>query len=250
MIRWDAFFDIALQTCTDVLPIIAIILIFQFVVLRTPPAQAKRIVRGGLHALLGLILFRLGLDGTLLPLGADMARQLSVATQSTSAPLMSYLWLVMFAGGIGLAATLIEPTLLAIAERIQELTGGELRAWDLRLVVACGVAIGLCIGTVRIILGTPILVFIVPMIVLLLLISFFAPKNIVSLALDTGPMATSVVTVPLIAAFGSSIARTLPDRDPVLDGFGLIFFALLTPVLSLLLFTTFKRLMSRKERRN
>ena len=249
MIRWQTFFDIAAQTCVDVLPIIAIILIFQFVVLRTPPAQAKRILRGGFHAVLGLILFRLGLDSTLLPLGTDMAQHLASATQSSAAPLISYLWLLMFAGGIGLAATLIEPTLLAIADRIQELTGGEIRAWDLRLVVACGVAMGLCIGTVRIILGTPILVFIVPMIGLLLLISFFAPKNILSLALDTGPMATSVVTVPLIAAFGSSVARTLPDRDPVLDGFGLIFFALLTPVLSLLLFTTVKRLMPRRERR-
>jgi hypothetical protein len=246
VIRWESLLSIALQTCTDVLPIIAIIVIFQFVVLRAPPTHAKRIVRGGFHALLGLILFRFGLDSTLLPLGADMAQHLAGAAQSSRAPLISYLWLVLFAGGIGLAATLIEPTLLAIADRIQELTGGEIRAWDLRLVVACGVAMGLCIGTVRIILGTPILVFIVPMIALLLLVSFLAPKNIVSLALDTGPMATSVVTVPLIAAFGSSVARTLPGRDPVLDGFGLIFFALLTPVLSLLMFTTFKRLVSRK----
>lgn len=248
MIRWETVSAIALQTCTDVLPIIAIIGIFQVVVLRAPPAHAKRLLRGGFHALLGLILFRVGLDSTLLPLGADMAQHLAGATQASTTPLIGYLWLVLFAGGIGLAATLIEPTLLAIAERIQELTGGEIRAWDLRLVVACGVAMGLCIGTVRIILGTPILVFIVPMIGLLLLISFFAPKNILSLALDTGPMATSVVTVPLIAAFGSSVARTLPDRDPVLDGFGLIFFALLTPVLSLLLFTTVKRLMPRRER--
>lgn len=249
VIRWQTFFDVALQTCTDVLPIIAIILIFQFLVLRTPPAHPKRLLRGGFHALLGLILFRLGLDGTLLPLGADMAQHLAGATQQSAAPLIGYLWLVLFAGGIGLAATLIEPTLMAIANRIQELTGGEIRAWDLRLVVACGVAMGLCIGTVRIILGTPILLFIVPMVALLLLVSVLAPKNIVSLALDTGPMATSVVTVPLIAAFGSSVARTLPGRDPVLDGFGLIFFALVTPVLSLLMFTTVKRFLPRQERR-
>lgn len=244
-----AFLDIALQTCSDVLPIIAIILVFQFAVLRTPPAYAKRILRGSAHALLGLILFRLGLDSTLLPLGTDMAQHLASASQNTAKPLLDYMWLVLFAGGIGLAATLIEPTLQAIANRIQELTGGELRAWDLRLVVACGVAMGLCLGTVRIIVGTPILMFMVPMVALLVIFSRLAPKNIVALALDTGPMATSVVTVPIIAAFGSSVARTLPERDPVLDGFGLIFFALLTPVLSLLIFTTFKRFKSRKERR-
>lgn len=244
----QAFRDIALQTCSDVLPIVTIILIFQFVVLRTPPAYAKRILLGSLHALLGLILFRLGLDTTLLPLGTDMAQQLASASQSTAKPLLNYMWLVLFAGGIGLAATLIEPTLQAIANRIQELTGGEIRARDLRLLVACGVAMGLCIGTIRIIVGTPILMFVVPMVAMLVIFSGLAPKNIVSLALDTGPMATSVVTVPIIAAFGSSVARTLPERDPMLDGFGLIFFALLTPVLSLLMFTTFKRFKSRKER--
>mgnify|MGYP001417886879 CR=1 FL=1 len=235
--------ETALQTCSDLLPIVLIVLVFQWGILRSRPAQLQRVLAGSAYALAGLILFRLGLDLTLLPLGSDMAQELA-GKQGWGA-----LWLVLFAGSIGLVATLIEPTLLAVANRIQDLTGGEMRAWDLRLVVAGGVALGLVLGTARMLLGIPILAFIVPMVLLLLVVGWVSPKNILALSLDTGPMATSVVTVPLIAAFGGSVARTLPGRDPVLEGFGLIFFALMTPVLSLLMFAALKAVLSRKKSR-
>ena len=233
----------SLQIALDVLPIALVILFFQAGILRRYPTHLRRILIGIGYTLLGLTLFRLGLEDTLLPLGESMARQLVSHgdTALESKTWLDYLWLLAFAGSIGLAATLIEPTLIAIAQREQDLTGGQMRAWDLRLVVSVGVALGLILGTGRILVGIPVLALAIPMILLTAILAFKAPKFIVPLALDTGPMATSVVTVPLIAAFGIAVARTLPDRDPVLDGFGLVFFALLTPVFSLLAFTSIRQ---------
>ncbi len=242
----DRYTTTALQAVIDVLPIVLVILFFQIGILRSKPHHLRRIALGSSYALIGLILFRLGLDDTLLPLGSEMA---SALAHHGELPInekqwFEQYWLVLFAGLIGLAATLIEPTLLAIANRVQELSGGEIRAMDLRLVVAGGVAVGLALGTLRIIIGIPILWLVAPMVILTLLMALAAPGNIVPLALDTGPMATSVVTVPLIAAFGSSIAQAIPNRDPVMDGFGLIFFALMMPVLSLLTFTLIKQMLA------
>src|SRR5690606_19395559 len=243
----DRFSGTALQTTLDVLPIMLVILVFQLGVLRRKPRNLKTILIGGAYTLVGLILFRLGLEDTLLPLGSSMAQSLVTLgpTPLVDKQWYDHFWLLLFAGLIGLAATLIEPTLSAVASRVDELTGGEMRAMHLRYVVATGVAFGLMLGTLRILLGIPILFFVIPILALLGLMSINAPKTILPLALDTGPMATSVVTVPLIAAFGIAVADTIPGRDPILDGFGLVFFALLMPVLSVLLFTFYRRWKTR-----
>ena len=245
----DRFSGTALQTTLDVLPIMLVILVFQMGVLRRKPRYLKTILIGGVYTLVGLVLFRLGLEDTLLPLGSRMAESLVNLGTIPLADKQWYdhLWLLLFAGLIGLAATLIEPTLSAVASRVDQLTGGEMRAMHLRYVVATGVAFGLMLGTLRILLGTPILFFVIPILALLGLMSIHAPKTILPLALDTGPMATSVVTVPLIAAFGIAVADTIPGRDPVLDGFGLVLFALLMPVLSVLLFTFYRRWKARRD---
>src|SRR5690606_17626224 len=178
-----------------------------------------RILVGSIYMLLGLTAFRLGLDSTLVPLGRAMAEQLLLSGTTPLAEKTWYQhgWLVLFAGLIGLAATLIEPTLIAVGSRVQELTAGELRGLHLRWIVAIGVALGMMLGSLRILLGIPILSLGIPLILLTGVLAFFAPKNIVPLALDTGPMATSVVTVPLVAAFGITMATVLPGRNPALD---------------------------------
>lgn len=243
----ERFLSTAFQTLQDVLPIVLIILFFQVVILRRYPANLKRILIGSLYMLLGLTTFRLGLDNTLIPIGRAMAEQLLLAGETPLAEKAWYQhgWLLLFAAMIGLAATLIEPTLIAIGNRVQELTAGELRAIHLRWIIAVGVALGMMLGSLRILLGIPVLALGIPLLLLTGILSFLAPRNIVPLALDTGPMATSVVTVPLVAAFGITMATILPGSDPIQDGFGVIFFALLTPVLSLLIFTLLRRLIRR-----
>jgi len=248
----ERFFLTGYQTLQDVLPIILIILFFQVVILRRYPTHLKRILMGSVYMLLGLTAFRLGLDSTLVPLGRAMAEQLLLSGTTPLAEKTWYQhgWLVLFAGLIGLAATLIEPTLIAVGSRVQELTAGELRGLHLRWIVAIGVALGMMLGSLRILLGIPILSLGIPLILLTGVLAFFAPKNIVPLALDTGPMATSVVTVPLVAAFGITMATVLPGRNPVLDGFGVIFFSLVMPVLSLLIFALVRQLKQQQQTSN
>lgn len=231
------------DTLLDVLPIVLVIVFFQFLLARRPPHNWRRVLVGALYAVVGLVLFRLGLEDTLVPLGRTMADQLASLGDTPLAEKAWYnhLWLVLFAASLGLAATLIEPTLSAVAAKVDDLSGGELKARHLRWTVAAGVAVGLALGTFRILIGVPILSFILPVIAALLLFSWRAPKPMVPLALDTGPMATSVVVVPMVAAFGVAVAQVIPGRDPVLDGFGLIFFALVMPVLAVQLFAIWQQ---------
>ena len=130
--------------------------------------------------------------------------------------------------------TTLTARLTAVANRVYEMTGGALRPWSLRLVVASGVAMGLALGTVRIAVGFPLEYLLVPMVTAIAVLSFTAPRRIIPLASDSGALATSVVTVPMIAAFGLAVAETIPGRDPLTDGFGLILFALLVPIVSVL----------------
>lgn len=139
-----------------------------------------------------------------------------------------------FAALLGFTATLIEPTLIAAAGRVQELSGGSLRALTLRLVISCGVALGLVLGTMRIVLGFPLEYLLAGTVASLILLSLTAPRGIVPLALDSGGIATSVVTVPLIAAYGAAVAEAMPNDATAADGFGLIILALLFPAILVL----------------
>lgn len=234
----------ALQSLLDVAPIVTVILAFQLLVLRQPPAQLRVILIGAVHLLIGLTLFRVGLAWSIMPLGSNLAEEL-VAHGGLPDPdtgvWRTNLWLYAFAALMGLTATLIEPTLIAVAERVRAVTGGGLDTWHFRIVVAAGVALGLALGTLRIVAGIPLIHVVLPLVMLIGLLALLAPRAIVPLALDSGPMATSVVTVPLIAAFGVAVAATVPGRDPMLDGFGLIVLALLAPVCCVLAFTVFQK---------
>ena len=235
--------DSLVQTLLDIAPIALVIAAFQALAFRRPPPHVGRILAGLVAIVVGIALFRAGLALSLVPMGDGLAERLArrVAEPEFST-LLNVVWLVAFAAVLGFAATMIEPTLISIAQRVRELTGGGLDPLGFRLVVAGGVAVGLAFGTFRILAGFPFLYLVGPLMVIVAILAVTAPRALVPLALDSGPMATSVVTVPIIAAFGASLARNLPGRDPLTDGFGLVLLALLTPIASLLLFAQVRQM--------
>jgi hypothetical protein len=235
------------QTAADVVPIVIVIVAFQLLAFRSAPPRLGRVLAGFAAIVFGISLFRAGVNLSLVPLGDDLALRLArrVAAPEHST-FLNAVWLVIFAAALGFAATMIEPTLTGIAVRVRDLTGGGLHPLSFRLVVAIGVAAGLAIGTIRILAGFPYMYILAPLLVLAGVMAVLAPRPFVPLALDSGPMATSVVTVPIIAAFGASLARHLPGRDPMADGFGLVFLALLMSVACLLVFAQIRLILDRR----
>lgn len=219
-----------IKTILDVAPIVAVIAAFQFLFIRKPVPHLPQILTGLAYVAIGLTLFRIGINESLIPIGRDVAYQLvGFAYAAGTASVGDYLPIFAFAALLGFTATLIEPTLISAADRVQELSGGSLRALTLRLVISCGVAVGLALGTARIVLGFPLEYLLSGVVASLILLALTAPGGIVPLALDSGGIATSVVTVPLIAAFGAAVAEALPNDATAADGFGLIILALLLP---------------------
>jgi hypothetical protein len=241
MIAWLTHFSLALlATCRDVLPIAAIIIGFQLLVIRKPLPHPKKTLTGFIYVLLGIAFFLEGLDMALFPLGKLMAKQLTspeflgIYPQVQSATWMTYLWVYVFAASLGFATALAEPSLLAVAIKAEQISGGTIKAWGLRLTVSIGVAIGLALGTFRIITGIESYIFIIIGYVVVLIQTLFAPKAIIGLAYDSGGVTTSTVTVPLVTALGLGLAQAVPGRNPLIDGFGLIAFACLFPIITVL----------------
>jgi len=236
------FFLMLLATLRDVLPIIAIIFGFQFFIIRKPIPQLRRVLIGFSYVIIGLTLFLLGLEKALFPIGRLMATQLtdpafilSGAQSVAGAPdWQDYYWVYLFAFAIGASTTIAEPSLIAVAIKANEVSGGTISVWGLRIAVAIGVAIGITLGAYRIVSGTPLHYFIISGYVVVVIQTFFAPKMIVPLAYDSGGVTTSTVTVPLVAALGLGLAETVPGRSPLLDGFGLIAFASLFPIITVM----------------
>ena len=146
----------------------------------------------------------------------------------------AYLWLYAFAFAIGFSTTIAEPALIAVALKAEELSAGAIDAWGLRIAVAVGVAIGISLGAFRIVVGTPLHYFIIAGYVVVVVQTLFAPKLIVPLAYDSGGVTTSTVTVPLVAGLGLGLAESVPGRSPLIDGFGLIAFASLFPIITVM----------------
>jgi hypothetical protein len=228
------------STSVDVLPIAAILLSFQWLVLRRRIPHLSQVLIGFLFVLLGLTFFLEGLDRALFPLGKLMAQQLtdpdfmSITDSSGPPTWRDYGWVYLFAFAIGFATTIAEPSLLAVALKASQVSGGSIQPWGLRLAVALGVAIGITLGVFRIVTGTPLHYYIIAGYVVVLTQTWFAPRSIVALAYDTGGVTTSTVTVPLVAALGLGLASHIPGRNPMLDGFGLIAFASLFPIMTVL----------------
>ena len=226
----------------DVVPIAAIIFGFQIVVLRRPIPNLRRTLIGFVYVLVGLTLFLEGLDQALFPLGESMARQLTspafihggIEHAAAALQWTDYKWVYLFAAAIGLATTIAEPALIAVAIKAAEVSGGTISAWGLRIAVAVGVAIGIALGTFRIITGTPLHYYIIAGYIVVIIQTFHTPRMIIPLAYDSGGVTTSTVTVPLVTALGLGLAGTIPGRSPLLDGFGLIAFASLFPIITVM----------------
>jgi len=234
--------DITLATIKDVIPIAAIIFGFQLFVIRRPIPNVKRVVIGFAYVIIGLALFLLGLDKALFPIGRLMAEQLTnpefISQWSDGVPgalhWTDYYWVFLFAFMIGASTTIAEPSLIAVAIKANEVSGGAIGVWGLRIAVALGVAVGISLGTWRIVTGYPIHWFIIAGYIVVVIQTVWAPKMIVPLAYDSGGVTTSTVTVPLVAALGLGLAETVPGRSALIDGFGLIAFASLFPMITVM----------------
>ena len=157
-----------------------------------------------------------------------------------------YYWVYLFAFAIGFSTTIAEPSLIAVAIKANQVSGGAIGVWGLRIAVAIGVAVGITVGTYRIIVGSPIHYFIISGYVLVVIQTFFAPRMIVPLAYDSGGVTTSTVTVPLVAALGLGLAETVPGRSPLIDGFGLIAFASLFPMITVMAYAQIAELRAKR----
>ncbi len=233
------FFGTVTTTVFDVLPILAILVVFQVVVLRRRVQNLRGIIAGFLCVLLGLALFLIGLERALFPIGETMARQLTEAAAGDNAPdaaadWRDYILVYAFAAAIGFAATIAEPPLIAVALKAEKVSGGTISAWGLRIAVAVGVAVGVSLGCFRIVTGTPLPWYIIAAYVVVILQTFRANRTIIPLAYDSGGVTTSTVTVPVVAALGLGLAANVPGRSPLIDGFGLIAFASVFPIMSVL----------------
>ena len=234
--------QITFSTIVDVIPIALIIFGFQIFVIRRRIPNLKRVLIGFGYVIFGLALFLLGLEKALFPIGRLMAEQLTDPeflrdwSGSVAGALhwRDYFWVYIFAFAIGASTTIAEPSLIAVAIKANEVSGGAIGVWGLRIAVAIGVAIGISLGTWRIVTGYPIHWFIITGYVVVVIQTFFAPKIIVPLAYDSGGVTTSTVTVPLVAALGLGLAETVPGRSALIDGFGLIAFASLFPMITVM----------------
>ncbi len=228
-------------TALDVVPIAVILFGFHAFVLRRRPPHFRRVAVGFVYVVVGLALFLVGLDQALFPLGKIMAQQLTApsfihggAASAATVEWSDYGWVYAFAVAIGFSTTLAEPALIAVAIKAREVSGGALDPWGLRLAVAFGVAIGVGLGSFRIVTGTPLPWFIIAGYVIVIDQTMFAPRAIIPLAYDSGGVTTSTVTVPLLAALGLGLASTIPGRSALLDGFGLIALASLFPIITVM----------------
>lgn len=218
----------------DLLPIVIVIGFFQLAVLRQPLPNLVEILFGGLLVVFGLMLFVQGLEMGLFPIGETMAHELARKG--------SVFWLLLFAFLLGFATTVAEPALIAVANEAAEIAAGSSLiansesamtryAIGIRLSVALSVGMAILIGVLRILKGWPLHFLIIGGYVGVMLMTLIAPKEIVGIAYDSGGVTTSTVTVPLVAALGVGLSSIIRGRSPLLDGFGLIAFASLMPMI-------------------
>ncbi|MEY3091119.1 MAG: hypothetical protein RL113_1435, partial [Pseudomonadota bacterium] len=217
------FFGDLKNSFKDLLPIIIVVALFQGVIIQTVPENLPSIVFGLTIVAIGLALFIRGLELGIFPIGEGLA--IDFAKKG------SVFWLLLFAFTIGFSTTIAEPALIAIAEKAAMISQGLVDAFWLRITVALSVGFAIALGALRILLGHPIAYYIIGGYILVVIVTFFAPKEIIGLAYDSGGVTTSTVTVPLVAALGIGLSSSIKGRNPAIDGFGLIAFASLTPMI-------------------
>jgi len=226
-----------LEACRDLLPICLVIAVFQGLVLRQPLPDFSGLLAGLGLGILGLALFVLGLEQGLFPIGEAMA--LAFARKG------SLFWLTAFAFGLGFSTTVAEPALLAVCNEAGKVAAGAgvippdagaISAYSLhlRLVVALSVGLAIVLGVIRLLKGWPLPYFILGGYVLVMLLTLVAPPEIIGIAFDSGGVTTSTITVPLVTALGVGLAASIRGRNPLVDGFGMIALASLTPIVFVL----------------
>ncbi|MCU7880971.1 MAG: DUF1538 domain-containing protein [Candidatus Thiodiazotropha sp. (ex Lucinoma aequizonata)] len=223
-----------LESARDLLPIALVIAFFQMVILQQPIPNLGTILTGSLLVLLGLSLFIEGLNLGLFPLGEGMAWNFARKGSLT--------WLLLFAFALGFGTTVAEPALIKIAQEAANVAAVEGMitntpdaqneyAQGLRYTVAVSVGFAILIGVLRIVKGWPVQYLIIGGYLGVVLMTAIAPKEIIGIAYDSGGVTTSTVTVPLVTALGVGLASSIKGRNPMIDGFGLIAFASLTPMI-------------------
>ena len=248
------YLDTTVTTIGDLVPIVSIIFGFQIFILKQPIPNFKKVAVGLIYVLLGLSIFLVGLEQALFPLGKIMAKQLTDPSFIHDGILQAgqvlqwhdYKWVYIFAFTIGFSTTVAEPALIAVAMKAHNVSGGAVGVWGLRIAVGLGVAIGITLGTFRIVTGTPLHYYIIAGYILVIIQTLYAPKMIIALAYDSGGVTTSTVTVPLVAALGLGLASTVPGRSALIDGFGLIAFASLFPMITVMGYAQFAEWRSKK----
>ena len=227
----------------DIAPILIVIFFFQYAIIKKPVAHLRKIIVGIVLVILGLYAFIVGLEMGLFPIGESIAFQLTAMKNN--------LLIYLFAFLIGFSTTMAEPALLAIAMKAEEISEGNIKQNTLRIVVALGVAIGIALGAFRLVNGDPIHYYIIVGYSLVIVLTYFAPKYIVPISYDSGGVTTSTVTVPLVAALGLGLAENIEGRNPLIDGFGLIAFASLFPILTVMgygIYAEYKKNKTTKEK--
>ena len=238
-----------INTILDVAPIVLLIAVFQIFIIKKSIPNLKSVVLGVVLVILGLTFFLLGLEQALFPVGELMAKQLSdpvfIGKTYPGDPTdwKAYYWVYIFAAFIGFATTIAEPSLYAVAVKANEVSGGTIGTLYLRIVVAIGVAIALVVGTYRIVVGDSLATYIMVGYIIVVIQTIFVKKDLVALAYDSGGVTTSTVTVPIVAALGLGLASVVPGRNPAIDGFGLIAFASVFPIITVLGYAQFSDLM-------
>lgn len=234
-----ALFRALLSSARDLLPIVVVITFFQLVVLQEPLPNLVSILFGLLLVILGLTFFIFGLELGLFPIGENMAQ--AFANKG------SVFWLLIFAFCLGFGTTIAEPALTAVAEEASEVAaeGGmianteqsmEEYADGLRLTVALSVGVAIVLGVLRILKGWPIQYIIIGGYIGVVILTGFAPESIIGVAYDSGGVTTSTITVPLVTALGVGLASAIKGRNPMIDGFGLIAFASLLPMMFVMIY--------------
>jgi len=235
----SVFYKSFVGSFKDLLPIILVIAFFQFVVLQQPIPNISDIVIGLILVVLGLTFFIYGLEMSLFPIGESMAHAFAKKG--------SIGWLLTFAFCLGFGTTVAEPSLIAVAKEAANVaaTGGIIEksvesqasyANGLRYTVAFSVGIAIVLGVLRIIRAWPIQYLILGGYVLVVIMTMFAPEWIIGIAYDSGGVTTSTITVPLVTALGVGLASSIKGRNPMIDGFGLIAFASLTPMIFVMIY--------------
>ena len=230
-------FKFLLGSIRDLTPIVMVVLFFQLFVIQQPLPDVLQLFTGLIFVVLGLTFFIHGLEQGLFPIGETMAYAFAKKG--------SAFWLLVFAFALGFGTTVAEPALIAVAAEAAAVAagGGMIEsseaamaqyAGGLRLTVAFSVGFAILLGVFRILKGWPIQWFIIGGYLLVVIMTAFAPREIIGIAYDSGGVTTSTITVPLVTALGVGLASSIKGRNPMIDGFGLIALASLTPIIFLM----------------